>query len=86
MGFKFEWDDKALKRLEKEATAKVRELTRERATKALADLRCPDHDQPIRYVIDEGTAGPHQQQLGRIEACCEKAAMIGKEALTRAKE
>jgi hypothetical protein len=71
--------DQQMQQMLSEALAEARA----RAERALEGLRCPYHDEPVRYVTQE-SSDPGTEYIGRVEACCERARKMGKAVVRRA--
>jgi hypothetical protein len=71
MSVRFEWDPNAAEKLTREM---IRNLT-PKFQQAVATVTCPDHGKSPRV-----SAGRDDWQ---IEGCCERAAKLGQEAISR---
>jgi hypothetical protein len=79
MGARFEWDDKAIRRLTEDAVR----ATQEDIRRAVSRVVCPDHGERVQWVTEKGKTPDRLDRFGSVHACCDKAVALAERATNR---
>jgi hypothetical protein len=86
MEFQIKVDRPNWKAIENQVVKEANEEVRRRITRALVAFRCPDHGKPVRFVRAQGTLPDGNEDLGRLEGCCDKAVELAEKRVDHALE